>query len=283
MNSSPLVSICIQTYNQKDYIQECLDGILMQKTNFSYEIILGEDESNDGTREICIEYAAKFPDIIKLHLRSRKDVIYINDRPTGRFNFVENLKIAKGKYIALCEGDDYWTDLLKLQKQVDFLEANLDYSICFHKVSVFNQKLLKLENDTITRSVDTTTTVLDLAQGNYIHTPSVVLRNDFDIPNWFYKSPIGDWSLYMVSLKNRKIKKLSDNMAVYRVHDSSLWSVKSEIEKFDSTKKSIELVKNNIEYLTNDVHYILKSRIAKYSRTKKITLKNILSYFKQKS
>src|SRR5690606_37807476 len=125
----PLVSVCVQTYNQEHYIKQCLEGILMQQTTFPFEIILGEDESNDGTREICKQYAAQYPDKIKLFLRSRKDVIYINGNPTGRFNFIENLKACSGKYIALCEGDDYWTDPLKLQKQVDFLESNKEYVI----------------------------------------------------------------------------------------------------------------------------------------------------------
>ncbi len=137
-----MVSVCVQTYQHKGYIKQCLDGILMQQTNFPYEIILGEDESTDGTREICIEYAEKYPDKIKLFLRCRKDVIYINGNATGRFNFMENLKACKGKYTALCEGDDYWTDPLKLQKQVDFLEANPEYSLIFTNCQV------KYENKT---------------------------------------------------------------------------------------------------------------------------------------
>ena len=120
MNETPVVSVCVVTYQHKDFIRSCLDGILMQKTNFPFEIILGEDESTDGTREICKAYAEKYPDKIKLFLRSRKDVIYINQHATGRFNFMENLKAARGKYIAFCEGDDYWIDEYKLQKQVDF-------------------------------------------------------------------------------------------------------------------------------------------------------------------
>src|SRR5690554_6846745 len=135
----PIVSVCVQTYNHEKYIKECLEGILMQQTTFPFEIILGEDESSDGTREICKAYAEKYPDIIRLFLRSRKDVIYVNKRPTGRFNLLENLKVTKGKYVAICEGDDYWTDPLKLQKQVDFLEGNSEYSMCFHNAKFLYQ------------------------------------------------------------------------------------------------------------------------------------------------
>ncbi len=117
---NPVVSICVQTYQHVNYIRECLDGILMQETTFPFEILLGEDNSTDGTREICMEYAMKFPDKIRLFLHHRENNIKINGSPTGRFNFFYNFHKARGKHIALCEGDDYWTDPLKLQKQVDF-------------------------------------------------------------------------------------------------------------------------------------------------------------------
>src|SRR3954451_21269603 len=130
--SLPLVSVCIITYNHKDYISQCLDSILMQQTNFPFEIIVGEDESSDGTREICKKFAENYPHKIRLFLRSRKDVIYYNGSATGRYNFVENLKAARGKYVAICEGDDHWIDPLKLQKQFDFMEKNKEFTHCFH-------------------------------------------------------------------------------------------------------------------------------------------------------
>ena len=120
--SEPLVSICVQTYQHVDFIKDCLDGILKQETSFPFEILLGEDASTDGTREICLEYAEKYPDKIRLFLHHRENNIKINGKPTGRFIFLYNMFSARGKYIALCEGDDYWTDPLKLQKQVGFLE-----------------------------------------------------------------------------------------------------------------------------------------------------------------
>jgi len=256
----PLVSVSVVTYNHKNYIAQCLDGILMQKTSFPFEIILGEDASNDGTRAICKAYAEKFPDKIRLFLRSRKDVIKINGNPTGRFNMLENIKAVKGKYIALCEGDDYWSDPLKLQKQVDFLEANTDYGICFHKISVFNQNKRMLEQDVITRSVPETTTITELAKGNYIHTPSVMLRNDFKIPHWFKKSPLGDWTLYMIAIQDRKIKKLEDVMAVYRQQDNGVWSGKSRKKRMLMTLKSFTLVYENVG-LDTVAHENLKREI----------------------
>ena len=137
--NAPFVSVLVVTYNHANYIRQCLDGILMQQTNFSFEIILGEDESNDGTREICMEYAERFPKKIKLLLHSRENVLYIDGRPTGRANLIACLKESNGKYIAQCEGDDYWTDPLKLQQQVDFLENNDDYVVCYHDARVIDQ------------------------------------------------------------------------------------------------------------------------------------------------
>jgi glycosyltransferase involved in cell wall biosynthesis len=278
-----MVSVVVTTYNHNEFIKLCLDSILMQATTFPFEIILGEDESTDRTREICKEYAAKYPEKIKLFLRSRKDVIYISGNPTGRFNFIENLKACKGKYIALCEGDDYWTDPLKLQKQVDFLEANPDYGICFHPIKVYDQFNQDLIEDIITRKVCETTDIKELAKGNFIHTPSIMLRNDFTIPAWFVASPIGDWTLYMIAIKNKKIKKLNDFMAVYRLHSNSIWSQKTTEYRILNTMKSVKLlidskemtpqIKSSLALLIRD----LKNKIPKKPNNFSIILNKIKS------
>ncbi len=121
----PLVSIVCITYNHEPYLRQALDSFLMQKTTFAYEIVLAEDCSTDGTRKICEEYTAKYPDII--HYIYRDHNVGYNE------NEYEAMCAAKGKYIAYCEGDDYWTISDKLQKQVDFLESHSDYSVCWHR------------------------------------------------------------------------------------------------------------------------------------------------------
>lgn len=217
----PLVSVCVTTFNHKDYIAECLDNILMQKTTFPIEIILGEDDSSDGTREICIDYAERFPDKIKLFLRSRKDVIYINGNPTGRFNFMENLKSCQGKYIALCEGDDYWTDPLKLQKQVDFLEADTGYNYCGHNSYSLTKGVLK-ELQLALKSFE----FKELIFKNYLSTATLVFRKTAinKLPPFFKDVPAGDWALQLLAIKNSKGYVLDDNMSVYRIHDHGIWS-----------------------------------------------------------
>ncbi|WP_299334731.1 glycosyltransferase family 2 protein [uncultured Psychroserpens sp.] len=143
----PLVSIITITYNHIDYIQQCLDSLINQDTNFEFEILLGDDCSNDGTRELCIDYAKKYPSVIRLFLHERENNIAIDGRPSGRFNYVYNFTKAKGKYIAVCEGDDFWVDSKKLQKQIDFLEINPTYSFCWTRFNVLNNSTGELQLD----------------------------------------------------------------------------------------------------------------------------------------
>ena len=138
-DSPPMVSVCVQTYQHVHYIRRCLDSILEQRTNFGFEILLGEDASTDGTREICIEYSNQNTDKIRLFLLDRKNVVYLNGRATGRYNLINNLKKSNGKYIAHCQGDDYWNDPDKLQKQVDFLETHDDHAICYHNMRIADE------------------------------------------------------------------------------------------------------------------------------------------------
>lgn len=134
-SQTPLVSVSVTTYQHADYIAQTLHSILSQKTDFPFEILLGEDCSKDNTRNICIDFARQYPHLIRLFLHDRSQVIKINGRPTGRFNWMTNLESARGTFVALCEGDDYWNDDSKLQKQVDFLTSNPEYSLSFHDCS----------------------------------------------------------------------------------------------------------------------------------------------------
>lgn len=244
MIGNPLVSIVTVTYNHEPFIVQTLEGFLMQKTNFNFEIVIGEDCSSDRTRQICFEYQKKYPDKIKL---------IVSDFNVGPHkNFMRTLQSAHGKYIALCEGDDYWVDLNKLQKQVDFLENNQEYSICFHTVSVLKNG--KIERDYM-REVLETTGLKELSHGNYIHTLSVVYRNNlFDkFPEEYNLSPIGDYFLHVLNAGYGKIKKFPEIMGVYRIHDSNAWVNLNIIEILDKTLTCFELilqaVKNNALYL----------------------------------
>lgn len=137
--SQILVSICCITYNHAQFIRKALDGFLMQETTFPVEIILAEDCSTDGTRAICEEYAARYPEKIR-YICSETNVGAVE-------NEARALRAAKGKYIALCEGDDYWTEPLKLQKQVDFMETHPEYSVTFHRYKIHYEETDKWMDD----------------------------------------------------------------------------------------------------------------------------------------
>ena len=120
-----MVSICCATYNHAPCIRQCLEGFVMQRTNFKFEVLIHDDASTDGTADIIREYEAKYPSIIK--------PIYQTENQYSKGMSISatfNWPRAKGKYIAQCEGDDYWIDPLKLQKQVDLLESNINCSLC---------------------------------------------------------------------------------------------------------------------------------------------------------
>ena len=213
MNNKPLVSIYCITYNHEKFISQAIESFLMQKTNFPVEIVIGEDCSTDNTRAICLEYKEKFPDKIKLLLPEH------NLGMTQ--NAITTLQSCNGKYIALCDGDDYWTDENKLQKQVEFLEANEDFSICFHAVKILiNNELIY---DYITGEIHDVTDIYDLAVRNHMHTCSVVFRRNEEVLKKISKFDfVIDYLLHMLNAQYGKIRKINDLMGVYRVHSGGV-------------------------------------------------------------
>jgi glycosyltransferase involved in cell wall biosynthesis len=215
----PLVSVCVQTYQHVNYIKECLDSILMQKTDFDFEIIVGDDESTDGTREICIGYAKRFPDKVRLFLHKRENVIHVNNNPTGRFNMLYNLNKARGKYIALCEGDDYWTDPLKLQEQIRLLNGNKEitgsYTDTYIKTGAHQE--LKYWREPLQSSM-ILNDVID--KKSPFHTSSFLFRkvNIKEFPKWVYFMASGDMFLFAYTALNGNFIKADTTPTVYRKH-----------------------------------------------------------------
>jgi glycosyltransferase involved in cell wall biosynthesis len=216
-DEDPLLTVTMITYNHEKYISQAIEGVVSQVTNFKFVLLIGEDYSTDITREIIKSYQKKYPNIIKLKLPERN--IGVNA------NSISNKVLCSGKYIAENEGDDYWTDPYKLQKQVDFLESNSEYSICFHNVDILRNN--QVEKDFITKNVNETTDIHDLANGNYIHTPSLLFRNNkyvLEKSKWLLNLKAGDFALNLLNAQFGKIKKLNDTMAVYRIHDTNTWA-----------------------------------------------------------
>lgn len=220
-NQKPLISVCVITYQHAPYIKKCLDSILMQKINVPFEIIIGEDDSTDGTKKICAKYAQKFPHKIKLFLQSRKNVIYIDGHPTGRYNFVETLKSATGKYIAYIEGDDFWTDPYKLQKQFNVLEQHKDIISChhWHRYLYPNKKTLnEAPRDgylpcTIGHARDIFLNKLRIKSRTNMFRN--VIEKDF-FPKWFYEVAYGDVPFSFLLGQYGSFYFIDEPMAVYR-------------------------------------------------------------------
>jgi len=214
----PILTIWCPTYNHESYIGQCLNGFVSQKTTFQIEILVHDDASTDKTAQVVREYELKYPNLFRCIYQSENQFSKDNGHLSKTM-----VNYSRGKYIAICEGDDYWADPHKLQKQVDFLESNEDFVLCFHKVKI--QKEGNLVDDFITKVPGDETTISDLAEGNYIYPLSVVFRNIFKggLPPWFVKCKVGDYPLFMLLAKHGKLKQLEDSMGVYRLNDSGIW------------------------------------------------------------
>jgi glycosyltransferase involved in cell wall biosynthesis len=229
----PLLSICVQTYNHENYISECLDTLINQKTLFEYEIILGEDNSSDNTRSICKQYADKYPEIITLILHEDDNKIKVNSKTTGNFNALYNYYSCRGKYIAFCEGDDYWTDRNKLQQQVNFLEEKTEFAFCFHRFKMLNNE------GEIINTLDQPLQDISKVQliENMTHHPllsTICFRNNFmELP--FQISEVLNVDTFLLSLLGQTgpAKYMKDiSPSIYRVHRNGIWSNRFAKEKY---------------------------------------------------
>ena len=216
MKDKIVVSVCMITYNHENYIREAIEGVLMQKTNFPIELIIGEDCSTDNTRAIVIEYANKYPQTIHTLLTVE------NVGMTK--NFYKTLKAATGKYIALCEGDDYWIDSQKLQKQVDFLEANEEYGLVhtnYTCIDGYGNAISKLNRNWPSGDVFN----LIMSEKYYIVTASVMFRLNLNIINEFESSKVNfkmcDLNLWLKIAHASKVKYLADITTCYRILEKS--------------------------------------------------------------
>jgi len=239
-----LVSVCITTYNHAAFIEECLLSVLTQKTSFKYEICLGEDESNDGTRDICQKLAYDYPEKINLFLRERKDVHYIDGKATGRYNFYHTLKACKGKYIAIIDGDDYWCDELKLQKSVDVLEAKPSVSLVFHNSLIVNELGVSSGKVVMPNNFPEISGVEQLLKTNIATGSSLVMRwiDVSKFGDWFWKTTMGDWPVTLYALGFGDMYAIKEVMSCFRKHSRGVWSSKTNSEIHYAMAKSYKIM-----------------------------------------
>jgi glycosyltransferase involved in cell wall biosynthesis len=224
-----VVSVIMLTYKHETFLRQAIEGVLMQNINFEVELLVADDCSPDNTERLVDEISQNSPNgkLIK-YIRQVENI-------GAQSNFISAYKNCTGKFIALCEGDDYWIDSSKLQKQIDFLNANTEYSICFHRVYELEKEQEPQLSTLNKSSKEGTFTIEDLAKGNFIHTPSVVFRKDLkELPIWFAESPAGDYPLSMLNARYGKLKYFPEPMAVYRKHAASSWSSKEENKILES-------------------------------------------------
>ncbi len=262
MRDRPLVSICCLTYNHEPYIRECLEGFLMQKCEFTFEVLIHDDASTDGTAKIIKEYETKYPEIIKPIYQNENQYSKREGSLSLRYNFPR----AKGVYIAMCEGDDYWTDPFKLQKQVSFLEANNQYSVCWHRYQVS-------QNGKITGRIlpeisdDFVITKSNFFDKWYTKTLSVVFRKkalskiDFSKYNNFKDS-----TLFYEFLKQGYGLCFKFVGGIYQNNSTGIWSSLSEKLQLRSASLNIEeLYRHNTDdiFLQNNLKGLIKTFVQK--------------------
>ncbi len=245
---TPLLSICCATFNQEKYLCEALDSFLMQETNFPFEIIVRDDCSTDQTASIVRSYVKKYPHLIKPIYESE------NKYSKGINPFSTCLKHVQGKYIAICEGDDYWGDIEKLQKQIDFLVDNKDYVVTYHEACVIDENGKVLKELMFNGRDDLDYTADELMMHEFMQTCTLVFRKVItQMPDEFNYVKNGD--VFLTSLLGNyghaKFMK-SVSPAIYRTHPGGIWS------KIKLEKKNFHLVET---YYWIAMYY---KRIGKY-------------------
>jgi glycosyltransferase involved in cell wall biosynthesis len=224
------LSVCMITYNHANFIHKAIEGVMLQKTGFDYELFIGEDCSTDNTRQICLKYQQSYPDRIRLLLNETNKGIAAN--------FIYTLSQCTGEYIAICEGDDYWTDPYKLQKQVDFLDNNPDCSFCYtNSYSFYDGN----ENEKRISITEKPPEKYDLEyfltySPNITHLTKVYRKsmNPENLPDWICKVIKLDYVFNILHLEKGKAGYVDDITSCYRIHSGGVISYTNRIKNLEN-------------------------------------------------
>lgn len=219
------VSAVSLTFNHEHCVAEAIEGFLMQKTDFPCELVIAEDCSLDGTRDIIRRYWEKYPDRIRV-LLNRHNI-------KGRRTIARAYAACRGQYVALVEGDDYWVCPDKLQRQADILDRRPDCSMCFHSVTMVWHDGSQEPTVFRPRKIQDTYTLADLLEYNFIGACSPMYRRGLfnEHPSWFFLPPVGDWAQHVLHAQYGNIAYIDEPMGVYRQHSGGVYSAKDKVYK----------------------------------------------------
>jgi glycosyltransferase involved in cell wall biosynthesis len=235
------LSVAMITYNQERFIGQAIESVLGQKVSFDYEIVIGEDCSTDGTRGVILDFQRRYPERI---------VSILRERNVGAMrNFAETIAACRGQYLAFLEGDDYWTSVDKLQRQVDFLDAHPDRVLCCHRAK-FLYETGSAEVDVHPHLAAGPYTIEDLLKMNFVMTCSTVLRRELigPLPRWFFEVKMGDWPLFALVARYGKIELMDEIMATYRVHPGGTWSSLPRMTQLREVVRMLRLLDKHLGF-----------------------------------
>jgi len=243
--SAPKVSVAMVTYNHEPYVSQAIASVLAQKADFDYELVIGEDCSTDRTREICENYARDFPRVIRL-LTSEKNL-------GVKANAVRTLNACNGEYLAILDGDDYWTSPYKLQSQVDLMDRQSEHAVSFHDVSVISDDSTEEPRIWPGDRIGEVTTVDDILNEYFMLSSSIVVRRSdvIPVPPWALPT-FGDFTLAVLAAQHGTIHHLNETMSVYRMHSTGVWTSLSPERKHAALRDSLLGIAVNLPDLPID-------------------------------
>ena len=245
------------TYNHEKWITQAVESVLVQETDFDYELTIVEDCSSDGTRDVVIDFQKRFPECIRLKL-SEENGEY-------RENLAAAFLDSSGEYIAQLDGDDYWTSPHKLQKQADYLDAHPECVMCFHNVRVFDESGAVEPWHLNSSAQEEITGLENLLVVNYIASCAPMLRQGVieEFPEWYYTAAWADWPLYLLHAQHGKIGYLDEVMGARRFHSGGMWAGLSSAQKVEHTIRFYEHIGPNFDARHRA---IIQGRITELSR-----------------
>jgi glycosyltransferase involved in cell wall biosynthesis len=234
------VSVAMITYNHERFVTQAIESVLMQRTEFLFELLIGEDASHDGTRAIVERYARTHPDRIR---------VITSERNVGmNRNLARTIEACRGDYIALLDGDDYWTSSDKLRLQVEFLDRKPSFAICFHNVHVVEEPGEAGARPFNGPDQKPVASLEDLFRSNFMATSSVMFRRGLfgTFPEWFFELEFGDWPLHVLNAQHGAIGYLRPVMSAYRLHSGGAWSGRPATRMLQARLKLFEHLRGHL-------------------------------------